>query len=239
MWAPTNARKPLFCCAGLLNERKIPQLFVARRRGTDPIPRPFPGRWVATVRSRRGSIYDITYRHLSERQDLVIVILWAGRSVRARITREFRRVSAILASHYYRCIDWILRMRACRGPVAILSDPVVRYCFGGTRPLLRQVIRLGELPLCIRLCSNHARLRSYPRKWRSENLRRSNLRLAEDPNDPVWSADLGIQSGCSFMDKYYPTGGQGQQCRRYGTRQRNPFREGAEQCGERSLPAQP
>ena len=220
---------------GFLNERGIPQLFVASgaEEFSDPKAFPWTMGWQPSFRAE-GRIYaNYIHAFFSQRK---IVVLWQndqfGRDLYKGIQEGLGELSRLIIVGVAFDIDGCAYRRARLDPEAIgrrysgfrrraehriTSDPV-----DGQLPW-HPVFLLNNAAASIGAASGPAGLEKSAGVISASFLK--------DPNDPAWKDDPAMKDWASFMDKYYPKGDKTSSAALYGYAAAETLVQVLKQCG--------
>src|SRR5258705_7710505 len=221
---------------GFLNERKIPQLFVASgaEELIDPKAFPWTMGWQPWVRAE-GRIYanyiQAFYPHGK------IVILWQDDQFGRDLYKGIQEGLGDLARMILVGIAFDIADAHVDGHVSILKRSGGEILvFAGVPTTASQVIRLvGDSRWHPAFLLNHAAA-SIGTALSPAGAENSagviSAAFLKDPNDPVWRDDPAIKEWLSFMDKNYPQGEQANSAAVYGYAAAETLVQVLKQCGD-------
>ena len=221
---------------GFLNERGIPQLFVASgaEELSDPKTFPWTMGWQPSFRAE-GRIYaNYIHAFFSQRK---IVVLWQndqfGRDLYKGIQEGLGELSRMIIVGVAFDID----DAHIDGHVSILkrsgADILV---FAGVPSTASQVIRLTANSHWhpVFLLNNAAA--SIGAALGPAGMEKSagviSASFLKDPNDPAWKDDPAMKEWASFMDRYYPKGDKTSSAALYGYAAAETLVQVLKQCGD-------
>ena len=221
---------------GFLNERKIPQLFVASgaEELIDPKAFPWTMGWQPSFRAE-GRIYanyiQAFYPHGK------IVILWQDDQFGRDLYKGIQEGLGDLARMIIVGIAFDIADAHVDGHVSILKRSGGEILvFAGVPTTASQVIRLvGDSRWHPAFLLNHAAA-SIGTALSPAGAENSagviSAAFLKDPNDPVWRDDPAIKEWLSFMDKYYPKGDKASSAAVYGYAAAETLVQVLKQCGD-------
>ena len=205
---------------GFLNERKIPQLFVASgaEELIDPKAFPWTMGWQPSFRAE-GRIYanyiQAFYPHGK------IVILWQDDQFGRDLYKGIQEGLGDLARMIIVGVAFDIADAHVDGHVSILKRSGGEILvFAGVPTTASQVIQLvGDSRWHPAFLLNHAAA-SIGTALSPAGVENAagviSTAFLKDPNDPVWRDDPAIKEWLSFMDKYYPKGDKASSAAVYG-----------------------
>ena len=221
---------------GFLNERKIPQLFVASgaEELIDPKAFPWTMGWQPSFRAE-GRIYANYIQAFYPNGK--IVILWQDDQFGRDLYKGIQEGLGDLARMIIVGIAFDIADAHVDGHVSILKRSGGEILvFAGVPTTASQVIRLvGDSRWHPAFLLNHAAA-SIGTALSPAGAENSagviSAAFLKDPNDPVWRDDPAIKEWLSFMDKYYPKGDKASSAAVYGYAAAETLVQVLKQCGD-------
>jgi ABC-type branched-subunit amino acid transport system substrate-binding protein len=221
---------------GFLNERKIPQLFVASgaEELIDPKAFPWTMGWQPSFRAE-GRIYANYIQAFYPSGK--IVILWQDDQFGRDLYKGIQEGLGDLARMIIVGIAFDIADAHVDGHVSILKRSGGEILvFAGVPTTASQVIRLvGDSRWHPTFLLNHAAasIGTVLSPAGAENSAGViSAAFLKDPNDPVWRDDPAIKEWLSFMDKYYPKGDKASSAAVYGYAAAETLVQVLKQCGD-------
>jgi branched-chain amino acid transport system substrate-binding protein len=217
---------------GFLNERKIPQLFVASgdEELSDPKAFPWTMGWQPSFRAE-GRIYanyiQAFYPHSK------IVVLWQNDQFGRDLFKGIQEGLGDLTRMIIVDVAFDISDEFVDGHVSILKRSGAEiFVFAGVPATASRVIRLAaDLDWHPVFLLNDATASISPAGVENSAALISAVFL-KDPNDPVWKDDPAMKDWLSFMDKYYPKGNKTSSVALYGYAAAETMVHVLKQCGE-------
>ena len=219
-----------------LNERKIPQLFVASGAEELGDPKAFPWTmgWQPSFRAE-GRIYANYIQAFYPQRN--IVALWQndqfGRDLFKGIQEGLGNLTRlIIVDVAFDMLDEFID-----GHVSILKRSGADiFVFAGVSATASHVIRLAAEthwhPVFL-LNDAAASIGTALNPAGIENSAGAiSATFLKDPSDPAWKDDPAIKNWLSFMDKYYPSGDKGSSAALYGYAAAETLVQVLKQCGD-------
>ena len=219
-----------------LNERKIPQLFVASGAEELGDPKAFPWTmgWQPSFRAE-GRIYANCIQAFYPQRN--IVALWQndqfGRDLFKGIQEGLGNLTRlIIVDVAFDMLDEFID-----GHVSILKRSGADiFVFAGVSATASHVIRLAAEthwhPVFL-LNDAAASIGTALNPAGIENSAGAiSATFLKDPSDPAWKDDPAIKNWLSFMDKYYPSGDKGSSAALYGYAAAETLVQVLKQCGD-------
>ncbi|HWN77333.1 MAG TPA: ABC transporter substrate-binding protein [Bradyrhizobium sp.] len=221
---------------GFLNERKIPQLFVASgaEELIDPKAFPWTMGWQPSFRAE-GRIYANYIQAFYPNGK--IVIRWQDDQFGRDLYKGIQEGLGDLARMIIVGIAFDIADAHVDGHVSILKRSGGEILvFAGVPTTASQVIRLvGDSRWHPAFLLNHAAA-SIGTALSPAGAENSagviSAAFLKDPNDPVWRDDPAIKEWLSFMDKYYPKGDKASSAAVYGYAAAETLVQVLKQCGD-------
>ena len=221
---------------GFLNERKIPQLFVASgaEELIDPKAFPWTMGWQPSFRAE-GRIYANYIQAFYPNGK--IVILWQDDQFGRDLYKGIQEGLGDLARMIIVGVAFDIADAHVDGHVSILKRSGGEILvFAGVPTTASQVIRLvGDSRWHPAFLLNHAAA-SIGTALSPAGAENSagviSAAFLKDPNDPVWRDDPAIKEWLSFMDKYYPKGDKASSSAVYGYAAAETMVQVLKQCGD-------
>ncbi len=219
-----------------LNERKIPQLFVASGAEELGDPRAFPWTmgWQPSFRAE-GRIYANYIQAFYPQRN--IVALWQndqfGRDLFMGIQEGLGNSTRLIIVD----VAFDMSDEFIDGHVSILKRSGAEiFVFAGVSATASDVIRLAAEthwhPVFL-LNDAAASIGTALSPAGIENSTGANsATFLKDPSDPAWKDDPAIKNWLSFMDKYYPSGDKGSSAALYGYAAAETLVQVLKQCGD-------
>jgi branched-chain amino acid transport system substrate-binding protein len=218
-----------------LNERKVPQLFVASGADelSDPSAFPWTMGWQPSFRSE-GRIYANYIQAFYPQR--TIVVLWQNDQFGRNLYRGIQDGLGELTRLIRVGVAFDIADAHIDGHVSILKRSGAEILvFAGVPATASQVIRLA------------ADLRWHPVFLLNDAAASIGTALGpagvdisagvisatflKDPSDPAWKSDPAIKDWLSFMDKYYPKGDKGSSAALFGYAAAETLAQVLKQCG--------
>ena len=218
-----------------LNERKVPQLFVASGADelSDPSAFPWTMGWQPSFRSE-GRIYANYIQAFYPQR--TIVVLWQNDQFGRDLYRGIQDGLGELTRLIRVGVAFDIADAHIDGHVSILKRSGAEILvFAGVPATASQVIRLA------------ADLRWHPVFLLNDAAASIGTALGpagvdisagvisatflKDPSDPAWKSDPAIKDWLSFMDKYYPKGDKGSSAALFGYAAAETLAQVLKQCG--------
>jgi ABC-type branched-subunit amino acid transport system substrate-binding protein len=219
-----------------LNERKVPQLFVASGAEELIDPRAFPWTmaWQPSFRAE-GRIYANYIQALYPQRK--IVVLWQNDQFGREIFKGIEEGLGASARLIIVDVAFDIGDQFLDGHVSILKRSGGEiFVFAGVPATASHVIRLAadihwhpifllnDAAASIGTALNPAGIENSAGVISASFLK--------DPSDPAWKDDPGIKNWLSFMDKYYPSGDKGSSAALYGYAAAETLVQVLKQCGD-------
>ncbi|WP_454618290.1 ABC transporter substrate-binding protein [Bradyrhizobium cenepequi] len=219
-----------------LNERKIPQLFVASGAEELSNPKAFPWTmgWQPSFRAE-GRVYANYIQAFYPQRK--IVVLWQNDQFGRDLYKGIQDGLGDLTRLIIVGVAFDIADAHIDGHVSILkrsgADILV---FAGVPATASQVIRLAAdfrwHPVFL-LNDEAAAIGAALGPAGTENsVGAISASFLKDPSDPAWKDDPTIKDWLSFMDKYYPTGDKGSSAALYGYAAAETLAQVLRQCGD-------
>ena len=219
-----------------LNERKIPQLFVASGAEELGDPKAFPWTmgWQPSFRAE-GRIYANYIQAFYPQRK--IVALWQndqfGRDLFRGIQEGLGNLNRLLI------VDVAFDMldKFIDGHVSILKRSGAEiFVFAGVSATASHVIRLAAETHWHPIFLLNDAAASIGTALSPAGIENSTGAISatflKDPSDPAWKDDPAIKNWLSFMDKYYPSGDKGSSAALYGYAAAETLVQVLKQCGD-------
>ena len=221
---------------GFLNERKIPQLFVASgaEELIDPKAFPWTMGWQPSFRAE-GRIYANYIQAFYPNGKMVI--LWQDDQFGRDLYKGIQEGLGDLARMIIVGIAFDIADAHVDGHVSILKRSGGEILvFAGVPTTASQVIRLvGDSRWHPAFLLNHAAA-SIGTALSPAGVENAagviSTAFLKDPNDPAWRDDPAIKEWLSFMDKYYPKGDKASSAAVYGYAAAETLVQVLKQCGD-------
>jgi branched-chain amino acid transport system substrate-binding protein len=219
-----------------LNERKIPQLFVASGAEELGDPKAFPWTmgWQPSFRAE-GRIYANYIQAFYPQRN--IVALWQndqfGRDLFKGIQEGLGNLTRLIIVD----VAFDMSDEFIDGHVSILKRSGAEiFVFAGVSATASHVIRLAAEthwhPVFL-LNDAAASIGTALNPAGIENSAGAiSATFLKDPSDPAWKDDPAIKNWLSFMDKYYPSGDKGSSAALYGYAAAETLVQVLKQCGD-------
>jgi ABC-type branched-subunit amino acid transport system substrate-binding protein len=219
-----------------LNERKVPQLFVASGAEELGDPKAFPWTmgWQPSFRAE-GRIYANYIQAFYPQRN--IVALWQndqfGRDLFKGIQEGLGNLTRLIIVD----VAFDMSDEFIDGHVSILKRSGAEiFVFAGVSATASDVIRLAAEthwhPVFL-LNDAAASIGTALSPAGIENSTGANsATFLKDPSDPAWKDDPAIKNWLSFMDKYYPSGDKGSSAALYGYAAAETLMQVLKQCGD-------
>jgi ABC-type branched-subunit amino acid transport system substrate-binding protein len=219
-----------------LNERKIPQLFVASGAEELGDPKAFPWTmgWQPSFRAE-GRIYANYIQAFYPQRN--IVALWQndqfGRDLFMGIQEGLGNSTRLIIVD----VAFDMSDEFIDGHVSILKRSGAEiFVFAGVSATASHVIRLAAEthwhPVFL-LNDAAASIGTALNPAGIENSAGAiSATFLKDPSDPAWKDDPAIKNWLSFMDKYYPSGDKGSSAALYGYAAAETLMQVLKQCGD-------
>jgi branched-chain amino acid transport system substrate-binding protein len=219
-----------------LNERKVPQLFVASGAEELIDPRGFPWTmgWQPSFRAE-GRIYANYIQALYPERK--IVVLWQNDQFGREIFKGIEEGLGASARLIIVDVAFDIGDQFLDGHVSILKRSGGEiFVFAGVPATASHVIRLAadihwhpvfllnDAAASIGTALNPAGIENSAGVISASFLK--------DPSDPAWKDDPGIKNWLSFMAKYYPSGDKGSSAALYGYAAAETLVQVLKQCGD-------
>jgi ABC-type branched-subunit amino acid transport system substrate-binding protein len=217
---------------GFLNERKIPQLFVASgdEELSDPKAFPWTMGWQPSFRAE-GRIYanyiQAFYPHRK------IVVLWQNDQFGRDLFKGIQEGLGDLTRMIIVDVAFDIGDEFVDGHVSILKRSGAEiFVFAGVPATASKVIRLAaDLDWHPVFLLNDATASISPAGVENSAALISAVFL-KDPSDPVWKDDPAMKDWLSFIDKYYPNGNKASSVALYGYAAAETMVQVLKQCGD-------
>jgi branched-chain amino acid transport system substrate-binding protein len=219
-----------------LNERRVPQLFVAS--GADEVsdPKAFPWTmgWQPSFRSE-GRIYaNYIQAFFPQRK---IVVLWQNDQFGRDLYRGFQDGLGELTRMIRVGVAFDIADEHIDGHVSILKRSGAEiFVFAGVPTTASQVIRLAADSHWHPVFLLNDAAASIGTALGPAGVESSagviSATFLKDPSDPAWKDDPAIKDWLSFMDKYYPKGDKGSSAALYGYAAAETLAQVLKQCGD-------
>ncbi len=219
-----------------LNERKVPQLFVASGAEELGDPKAFPWTmgWQPSFRAE-GRIYANYIQAFYPQRN--IVALWQndqfGRDLFKGIQEGLGNLTRLIIVD----VAFDMSDEFIDGHVSILKRSGAEiFVFAGVSATASHVIRLAAEthwhPVFL-LNDAAASIGTALNPAGIENSAGAiSATFLKDPSDPAWKDDPAIKNWLSFMDKYYPSGDKGSSAALYGYAAAETLVQVLKQCGD-------
>jgi len=219
-----------------VNERKIPQLFVASGAEELGDPKAFPWTmgWQPSFRAE-GRIYANYIQAFYPQRN--IVALWQndqfGRDLFKGIQEGLGNLTRLIIVD----VAFDMSDEFIDGHVSILKRSGAEiFVFAGVSATASHVIRLAAEtdwhPVFV-LNDAAASIGTALNPAGIENSAGAiSATFLKDPSDPAWKDDPAIKNWLSFMDKYYPSGDKGSSAALYGYAAAETLVQVLKQCGD-------
>ena len=219
-----------------VNERKIPQLFVASGAEELGDPKAFPWTmgWQPSFRAE-GRIYANYIQAFYPQRN--IVALWQndqfGRDLFKGIQEGLGNLTRLIIVD----VAFDMSDEFIDGHVSILKRSGAEiFVFAGVSATASRVIRLAAEthwhPVFL-LNDAAASIGTALNPAGIENSAGAiSATFLKDPSDPAWKDDPAIKNWLSFMDKYYPSGDKGSSAALYGYAAAETLVQVLKQCGD-------
>ena len=219
-----------------LNERKIPQLFVASGNEELGKPEAFPWTmgWQPSFRAE-GRIYANYIQAFYPNRK--IVMLWQDDQFGRDLYKGIQDGLGDLKRLIIVGIAFDIADQHIDGHVSILKQSGAEILvFAGAPATASQVIRLAaDLRWHPVFLLNDASA-SIGTALKPAGVAKSagviSASFLKDPTDPAWNDDPAIRNWLSFMDQYYPTGDKGSSAALYGYAAAETLAQVLKQCGD-------
>jgi branched-chain amino acid transport system substrate-binding protein len=220
---------------GFLNERKIPQLFVASGDEELNNPKAFPWTmgWQPSFRAE-GRIYaNYIQAFYSQRK---IVVLWQNDQFGRDLFKGIQEGLGDLTRMIIVDVAFDIGDEFVDGHVSILkrSDAEI-FVFAGVPTTASRVIRLAAdshwHPVFLLNDANASIGTALSPAGVENSAGVIAAAFLKDPSDPVWKDDPAMKDWLSFMDKYYPQGDKGSNAALYGYAAAETLVQVLKQCG--------
>ena len=219
-----------------LNERKIPQLFVASgaEELSDPKAFPWTMGWQPSFRAE-GRVYANYIQAFYPQRK--IVVLWQNDQFGRDLYKGIQDGLGDLTRLIIVGVAFDIADAHIDGHVSILKRSGAEILvFAGVPATASQVIRLAAdfrwHPVFL-LNDEAAAIGAALGPAGTENsVGAISASFLKDPSDPAWKDDPTIKDWLSFMDKYYPTGDKGSSAALYGYAAAETLAQVLKQCGD-------
>jgi ABC-type branched-subunit amino acid transport system substrate-binding protein len=221
---------------GFLNERKIPQLFVASGDEELNNPKAFPWTmgWQPSFRAE-GRIYaNYIQAFYSQRK---IVVLWQNDQFGRDLFKGIQEGLGDLTRMIIVDVAFDIGDEFVDGHVSILkrSDAEI-FVFAGVPTTASRVIRLAAdshwHPVFLLNDANASIGTALSPAGVENSAGVIAAAFLKDPSDPVWKDDPAMKDWLSFMDKYYPKGDKASNAALYGYAAAETLVQVLKQCGD-------
>jgi branched-chain amino acid transport system substrate-binding protein len=219
-----------------LNERKIPQLFVASgaEELSDPKAFPWTMGWQPSFRAE-GRVYANYIQAFYPQRK--IVVLWQNDQFGRDLYKGIQDGLGDLTRMIIVGVAFDIADAHIDGHVSILkrsgADILV---FAGVPTTASQVIRLAAdfnwHPVFLLNDEAAAMGTALGPAGIEKSIGVISASFLKDPSDPAWKDDPAIRDWRSFMDKYYPTGDKGSSAALYGYAAAETLAQVLKQCGD-------
>jgi branched-chain amino acid transport system substrate-binding protein len=219
-----------------LNEKKVPQLFVASgaEELSDPKAFPWTMGWQPSFRAE-GRVYaNYIQAFYPERK---IVVLWQNDQFGRDLYKGIQDGLGDLARRIIVSVAFDIADAHIDGHVSILKRSGAEILvFAGVPTTASQAIRLAAdfhwHPVLL-LNDATASIGTALGPAGAENaVGVISATFLKDPSDPAWKTDPAIKDWLSFMDKYYPNGDNGSSAALYGYAAAETLAQVLRQCGD-------
>jgi branched-chain amino acid transport system substrate-binding protein len=219
-----------------LNEKKVPQLFVASgaEELSDPKAFPWTMGWQPSFRAE-GRVYaNYIQAFYPERK---IVVLWQNDQFGRDLYKGIQDGLGDLARRIIVSVAFDIADTHIDGHVSILKRSGAEILvFAGVPTTASQAIRLAAdfhwHPVLL-LNDATASIGTALGPAGAENaVGVISATFLKDPSDPAWKNDPAINDWLSFMDKYYPNGDKGSSAALYGYAAAETLAQVLRQCGD-------
>ncbi len=219
-----------------LNERKIPQLFVASGAEELGDPKAFPWTmgWQPSFRAE-GRIYANCIQAFYPQRN--IVALWQNDQFGRELFKGIQEGLGNLTRLIIVDVAFDMLDEFIDGHVSILKRSGADiFVFAGVSATASHVIRLAAEthwhPVFL-LNDAAASIGTALNPAGIENSAGAiSATFLKDPSDPAWKDDPAIKNWLSFMDKYYPSGDKGSSAALYGYAAAETLVQVLKQCGD-------
>jgi branched-chain amino acid transport system substrate-binding protein len=219
-----------------LNERKIPQLFVASgaEELSDPKAFPWTMSWQPSFRAE-GRIYaNYIHAFFPQRK---IVVLWQNDQFGRDLYKGIQEGLGDLARMIIVGVAFDIADAHIDGHVSILKRSGAEILvFAGVPTTASQVIRLAADFNWHPVFLLNDAVASIGTALGPAGIENSagviSASFLKDPSDPAWKDDQAIKDWLSFMDRYYPNGDKGSSAALYGYAAAETLAQVLKQCGD-------
>jgi len=219
-----------------LNERKVPQLFVASGAEELGDPKAFPWTmgWQPSFRAE-GRIYANYIQAFYPQRN--IVALWQNDQFGRELFKGIQEGLGNLTRLIIVDVAFDMSDEFIDGHVSILKRSGAEiFVFAGVSATASHVIRLAAEthwhPVFL-LNDAAASIGTALNPAGIENSAGAiSATFLKDPSDPAWKDDPAIKNWLSFMDKYYPSGDKGSSAALYGYAAAETLVQVLKQCGD-------
>ncbi|WP_454630008.1 ABC transporter substrate-binding protein [Bradyrhizobium cenepequi] len=219
-----------------LNERKIPQLFVASgaEELIDPKNFPWTMGWQPSFRAE-GRVYaNYIQAFYPQRR---IVVLWQNDQFGRDLYKGIQDGLGDLTRLIIVGVAFDIADAHIDGHVSILKRSGAEILvFAGVPATASQVIRLAAdfkwHPVFLLNDEAAAMSTALGPAGVENSVGVISASFLKDPSDPAWKDDPAIRDWLSFMEKYYPTGDKGSSAALYGYAAAETLAQVLKQCGD-------
>ena len=219
-----------------LNERKIPQLFVAsgNEELNNPETYPWTMGWQPSFRAE-GRIYANYIQAFYPNRK--IVVLWQNDQFGRDLYKGIQEGLGDLKRMIIVGIAFDIADEHIDGHISILkrSDAEI-LVFAGVPTTASQVIRLAAdlnwNPVFLLNDASASIGNALGPAGAQKSAGVISASFLKDPGDPAWKDDPGIRNWLSFMDRYYPKGDKGSSAALYGYGAAETLAQVLRQCGD-------
>src|SRR6267154_1170906 len=221
---------------GFLNERKIPQLFVASGNEELSNPEAFPWTmgWQPSFRAE-GRIYANYIQAFYPQRK--IVVLWQNDQFGRDLFKGIQQGLGDLTRMIIVDVAFDIGDEFVDGHVSILkrSDAEI-FVFAGVPTTASRVIQLAAdfhwHPVFLLNDANASIGTALSPAGVENSAGVIAAAFLKDPSDPVWKDDPAMKDWLSFMDKYYPKGDKASSAALYGYAAAETLVQVLKQCGD-------
>jgi ABC-type branched-subunit amino acid transport system substrate-binding protein len=221
---------------GFLNERKIPQLFVASgdEELNDPKAFPWTMGWQPSFRAE-GRIYANYIQAFYPQRK--IVVLWQNDQFGRDLFKGIQQGLGDLTRMIIVDVAFDIGDEFVDGHVSILkrSDAEI-FVFAGVPTTASRVIQLAAdfhwHPVFLLNDANASIGTALSPAGVENSAGVIAAAFLKDPSDPVWKDDPAMKDWLSFMDKYYPKGDKASSAALYGYAAAETLVQVLKQCGD-------
>jgi branched-chain amino acid transport system substrate-binding protein len=219
-----------------LNERKIPQLFVASgaEELSDPKAFPWTMGWQPSFRAEGRVFANYIQAFYPQRK---IVVLWQNDQFGRDLYKGIQDGLGDLTRMIIVGVAFDIADAHIDGHVSILKRSGAEILvFAGVPSTASQVIRLAAdfnwHPVFLLNDEAAAMGAALGPAGMEKSIGVISASFLKDPSDPAWKDDPAMKDWLSFMDKYYPTGDKGSSAALYGYAAAETLAQVLKQCGD-------